>query len=81
MTITRNAIQTPDGTIIESFFRHDYVSHLDKNGNTYMVDGGLDYLKRGGPNDYVELAEVEPTTNQPLDSTKAVLQEENYVDR
>ena len=46
--IIYNAIQTPDGTIIESVHRHDYVTHKDKNGKTYAVDGGHDYLKRMG---------------------------------
>jgi len=44
--IILNQIQTPDGTIIKSVHRHDYVTHEDKNGNTYMVDGGTEYLRR-----------------------------------
>ena len=41
-----NQIMTPDGTIIRSNFTHDYVTHIDKNGLEYMVDGGLSYLRR-----------------------------------
>jgi len=40
-----SAMRTPDGTIIESRHRHDYVTHIDKNGKEYMLDGGLDYVR------------------------------------
>jgi ubiquitin len=52
-----NKIQTPDGTILESHHRHDYKSYKNKNGQTYAVDGGIDYLKRNCTvNDYLELS-------------------------
>ena len=44
--LVANRIRTPDGTILESKHRHDYVSYVDKNGKEYMVDGGTDYLRR-----------------------------------
>lgn len=54
--ILLNRIRTPDGVILTSRYRHDYVSHVDENGNLYAVDGGFDYLRRVGPDDYEELS-------------------------
>lgn len=41
-----NMISTPDGTVLVSNHRHDYVTYRDKNGLIYMVDGGNNYLRR-----------------------------------
>lgn len=46
MRILLNRIKTPDGTILTSYHRHDFVMHRDANGNNYGVDGGTEYLKR-----------------------------------
>lgn len=41
-----NRIQTPDGTILHSKYRHDFVCHIDKiNGEKYCLDGGNYYQK------------------------------------
>ena len=54
--IVYNGIQTPDGSIICSNHRHDFVTHKDANGTEYGVDGGTHYLRRMGPSDYKEMS-------------------------
>ncbi len=38
-----NRIETPDGTILTSHHQHDFVQHVDKNGRTYTLDGGINF--------------------------------------
>ena len=42
-----SAWKTPDGTILHSKHRHDYVTHFDsKSKEVYALDGGIDYQRR-----------------------------------
>lgn len=40
-----SSLTTPDDTLLVSTHVHDYVTHLDKNGKTYMIDGGNSYRR------------------------------------
>ena len=44
--ILSNRMRTPDGTVLHSAHRHDYVTHTDANGKEYVLDGGWDYVRR-----------------------------------
>lgn len=65
--ILRNAIITPDGTELVSRSVHDFQRHIDGiTRKTYIVDGGCEYIKRGG--DYFKDEESWPE-NYCVEST------------
>ncbi len=43
--LVANKWRTPDGTLLWSKHRHDYVNHEDSNGDYYFIDGGNDYIR------------------------------------
>lgn len=44
-TLLVNRFITPDGTVLYSHHCHDFVSHVDANGETYYTDGGNEYIR------------------------------------
>jgi hypothetical protein len=57
MSLIRNAIRTPDGTVLESKSVHDYRTYMDTVTNReYMIDGGLDYCRRSAWGDEENLS-------------------------
>mgnify|MGYP003638380813 CR=1 FL=1 len=62
-----NALRTPDGTVIQSYNRHDYKTHIDANGSQYMIDGGLDYIRSSAVGDEQYLT---VTTDDPFETVR-----------
>ena len=75
--LIRNAIQTPDGTILESYHVHDYKTHTDSNGCVYMVDGGLEYTRRNQHDDK-EAVELSLYDDEPHSVQREVLKWGSY---
>ena len=44
MKLIQNKWKTPDGTILHTKHRYDYIKYKDKNGEIYTLDGGSDYI-------------------------------------
>ncbi len=53
--LIRNALGTPDGTVLESLYIHDYNTHTDANGKIYMIDGGLEYSRCSNNGDETDM--------------------------
>lgn len=45
--VLHNSIKCPDGTILVSRSRYNFVEHRQEDGRQYFVDGGLDYQRIG----------------------------------
>lgn len=54
--LVASVFKTPDGTVLHSKNRHDFVIHEDKNGQTYGIDGGVDYQRLIG--DYKNMTDL-----------------------
>lgn len=69
-----NAIKTPDGTLVISRHRHDFVTHQDKNGFRYSVDGGLEYLRRSWPDQAPEYQEASVYIEDGIEKIREVIE-------
>ena len=60
--IIHSQLTTPDGTVLVSKHRHDFVSHKDKNGKTYFLDGGTEYIRssNNGDEEFLTITDKSP---------------------
>lgn len=70
MPLIYNAIQCPDGTILHSKYRHDFVAHVQADGREYFVDGGNEYQRIGFSDK--EFINLSVTTEDPHDKIREV---------
>lgn len=70
-TILFSAIETPDGTLLETTSRHDFKSHTDNlTGKVYSVDGGNEYQKISG--DLKDLTSYIVRSNDPISIIRSI---------
>lgn len=57
-----SGLRTPDGTILHSTYVHDFKTYTDKNGKTYIIDGGCSYTRSSanGDEEFIEIYSDEP---------------------
>lgn len=70
-------LRTPDGTILFSRSRHDYVTHTDKNGKEYMIDGGRDYTRRSANGDET-MIEIDDTNAEDFKVIRELVGRSGY---
>lgn len=69
-----NRIQTPDGTILWSRHRHDYVAYDDANGEYYFLDGGPDILCwRSSVNEDAPAKSLQVFSDAPFEEIRQVM--------
>lgn len=66
-----NRWRTPDGTILTSRYRHEYVEHTDKNGEYYFVDGGSDYIRVSVNNE--KMTDMCVYSDSPFDEIRRIM--------
>jgi hypothetical protein len=66
-----NRWRTPDGTILTSIYRHEYVEHTDKNGEYYFVDGGTDYIRMSVNNE--KMTDMCVYSDSPFDEIRRIM--------
>lgn len=65
-----NAIQCPDGTILNSRSRHDFQRHVQEDGREYYVDGGLSYQRIGYSD--MEYKNISVYSDDPIEDIREV---------
>jgi hypothetical protein len=73
----RNAIQTPDGTILDCLNNHDYHWHLDKVSGEHYMNDGLGWCVRRSIN-AVEALDLSVTTADSFEKIRTALKWKSY---
>lgn len=65
--IVVNKMICPDGHVLHSRFTHEYLEHTDKDGNFFMLDGGVSrYIRYSNESKLGVLLTIEDTDNISL---------------